>query len=162
VQIEEALCDLGASVSLMPLSLYRRLKLLDLTPTTTTISIQLIDCSIRQLVGILEYVSVQVGEFVILCDFFVMDMDESPHMPIIMGKPFLATTGVEIDMQAGTLSFRICGERVDFCFPPPIYLPQHLPPLRPLQHLYLLLLLMFLLASRFLMEMEDFAYGPYV
>ena len=60
----------------MPLSLYRRLKLLDLT--LTTISIQLADCSIRQPVGILEDVPVRVGEFVIPCDFFVVDMDESP------------------------------------------------------------------------------------
>jgi len=118
VQIEGALCDLGASVSLMPLSLYRRLKLLDLTPTT--VSIQLADCSIRQPVGILEDVPVRVGEFIIPCNFFVMDMNESPHMPIILGRPFLATAGAEIDVQAGTLSFRICGERVDFCFPPPI------------------------------------------
>ena len=68
----------------MPLSLYRRLKLLDLTPTT--ISIQLADCSIRQPVGVLEDVPVRVGEFVIPCDFFVVDIDESPHMPIILGE----------------------------------------------------------------------------
>ena len=50
-------------------------------------------------------------------------------------RPFLATAGVEIDMQAGTLSFRICGERVDFCFPPPVPLPAHAtspPPPAPL------------------------------
>jgi len=67
---------LGASVSLMPLSLYRRLELLELTPTTTLI--QLADRSTRQPVGILEDVPVKVGEFVIPCDFFVVDMDESP------------------------------------------------------------------------------------
>jgi len=121
IHIERALCDLGASVSLMPLSLYRRLELLELTPTTTLI--QLADCSTRQLVGILEDVPVKVGEFVIPCDFFVVDMDESPSMPIILGRPFLATVGAEINVQAGTLSFCICGERVDFCFPSPIPTP---------------------------------------
>jgi len=121
VQIQGALCDLRASVSLMPLSLYRRLKLLDLTPTT--ISIQLVDCSIGQPVNILEDVSVRVREFVIPCNFFIMDIDESPHMPIILGRPSLATVGAEIDVQADTLSFQICGERVDFCFPPPIPSP---------------------------------------
>jgi len=121
IQIEGALCDLGASVSLMPLPLYKSFKLLDLTPTT--ISIRLVDYSIRQPVGILEDVPVQVGEFVIPCDFFVMDMDESPHMPIILGRPFLATAGAKINVQTGTLSFRICGERVDFFFPPPIPSP---------------------------------------
>jgi len=63
----------------MPLSLCRKLKLLDLTPTT--ISIQLADYSIRRLVGILKDVSVRVGEFVIPCDFFVMDMDKNPYVP---------------------------------------------------------------------------------
>ena len=47
-------------------------------------------------------------------------MDDSPHVPIILGRLFLATAGAEIDVQAGTLSFRICGKMVDFCFPPPI------------------------------------------
>ena len=44
-------------------------------------------------------------------------------MPIILGRPFLTTVGAEINVQAGTLSFTICGERVDFCFPPPIPSP---------------------------------------
>jgi len=121
IQIEEALCDLGASVSLMPLSLYRRLELLELTPTTTLI--QLADCSTRQPVGILKDVPVKVGEFFIPCDFFVVDMDERPSMPIILGRLFLATAGAEINVQPGTLFFYICGERVDFCFPPPIPTP---------------------------------------
>ena len=69
----------------------------------------LANCSIRQAVGILEDVPVRVGEFVIPCDFLVMDMDESLHMPIILGRLFLATVGAKIDVQAGTLSFRICG-----------------------------------------------------
>ena len=62
---------------------------------------------------------VTVGEFVIPCDFFVVDMEESPHMPIILGRPFLATAGAGINVQASTLCFCICGERVDFCFSPP-------------------------------------------
>ena len=44
-------------------------------------------------------------------------------MPLILGRPFLATAGAKINMQAGTLSFCICEERVDFCFPPPIPTP---------------------------------------
>jgi len=80
----------------MLLSFYRKLKLLDLTPTT--IFIQLVDCSMRQPVGILEDVPVRLGEFVISCDFFVVDMDESSHMPIILGRPFLATARAEIGL----------------------------------------------------------------
>ena len=70
-----------------------------------------------------EDVPVRVGEFVVPCDFYVVDMEESPHMPIILGRPFLATAEAEINLQAGTLSFRICEEMVDFCFPPPIPTP---------------------------------------
>ena len=56
-------------------------------------------------------------------------------MPLILGRPFLATAGAEINVQVGTLSFCICGEMVDFCFPPPIPTPAPAtfpPPLAPL------------------------------
>ena len=66
------------------------------TPTTTLI--QLADCSTRHPIGVLEDVPAKVGEFVIPCDFFVVDMDERPSMPIILGQPFLATAGAEINM----------------------------------------------------------------
>ena len=62
-------------MSLMPLSLCKKLKLLDLRPITMVI--QLVDSSIRQPAGILEDVPVQVGNFVTLCDFIVLDMDGS-------------------------------------------------------------------------------------
>jgi len=69
---------------------------LDLTPTA--ISIQLADCSIRQPVGILEDLLVRMGEFVVPCNFFVVDMEEIPHIPLILGRPFLATAGAEINV----------------------------------------------------------------
>ena len=103
-------------MSLLFLSLYKKLQLPDLKPTSTLI--QLADCSIRQPVGILEDLLVQVGKFVIPCDFFVMDMDENSQVPLILGRPFLATAGALIDVQANTLSFQLCGERVDLCFSP--------------------------------------------
>ena len=48
-----------------------------------------------------------------------MDMDESPHVPIILGRPFFATAGAIINVQAGTIIFQFYGKRVDFCFLPP-------------------------------------------
>jgi len=104
-------------MSLMPLSLYRRLQLQNLQPTSLTV--QLVDYSTRQPIGILEDVPVQVRRFVIPCNFIIMDMDGDFHTPLILGRPFLATAGVVIDKQASILSFQSCGERVDFCFPPP-------------------------------------------
>ncbi|KAJ9158578.1 hypothetical protein P3X46_024146 [Hevea brasiliensis] len=87
--IERALCDLGASVSLMPLSICEKLKVRDLKPTT--ISLQLADRSIKYPVGILENVPLKVGKFFILVDFIVLEMEEDVRTPIILGRPFLAT-----------------------------------------------------------------------
>ena len=53
-------------------------------------------------------------------------------MSIILGRPFLATAGEEIDLQAGTISFRICGERVNFCFLAPISPSALDPPAAPM------------------------------
>ena len=97
----------------MSLSLCKKLQLRDLTPTSITI--QLADCSIRQPVVILEDVSIQVGKFLIPCDFVVLDMDEDFPAPLIF---VLATAGIVIVVQADTLSFQLCEERVDFSFPP--------------------------------------------
>lgn len=47
----------------------------------------------------------------------VLDLEDSPQVLIILGMPFLATVEAVIDVQAGTMSFQLCGERVDFCFP---------------------------------------------
>jgi len=58
-----------------------------------------------------------VGQFVIPCDFIVMDIAESSQVPIILGRLLLATAGAVIDVQASTLSFQFCGKRVDFRFP---------------------------------------------
>ena len=69
----------------------KKLKLLDLKPTTT--SIQFVDCSTKQPAGILEDIPVQVDKFLIPCDFIVSDTDEDPQFSVIMERPFLATVG---------------------------------------------------------------------
>ena len=81
-------------------------------------TIQLVDCSIRQPVGILEDVPVQVGTFLVPCDFVVLNMGEEFSAPIL-GLPFLATTEAVIDVPTGTMTVTMCGERIAFCFPPP-------------------------------------------
>ena len=73
--------------------------------------------------GILEDVPVQGGQFLVPCDFIVLDMDKDYPAPFILGCPFLATAGAVIDVQTGTMSFTVCGERVDFHFPPPTQPP---------------------------------------
>ena len=71
-------------MSIMPLSIYKELKLPDLRPTTLVI--QLANGSIRHPTGILEDIPVQLGNSVIPCDFVVLDMDESSKAPVILGS----------------------------------------------------------------------------
>ncbi|XP_074265143.1 uncharacterized protein LOC141587567 [Silene latifolia] len=112
VAIKRALCDLGASVSLMPLSIFKRLDLGDLKPTR--VSLQLADRSIKFPIGVIEDVPLVVGKLVIPCDFFVMDMPEDYNVPIILGRPCLATGGAMIDVKSGKLSLQVGEDRVEF------------------------------------------------
>ena len=96
MQIEKTLCDLGASVSLLPLTLCKKLEMLDLKRTTTII--QLVDRTIRRLVRILEDVPTQMSKFVIPCNFIIMDMAESSQVPIILGRLFLTAVEAVIDI----------------------------------------------------------------
>jgi len=73
--MERSLCDLGASVSLMPLSLCKKLELLDLK--STTMIIQLVDHTIRRSIDIMEDVPIQVGKCVIHCDFVILYIDKN-------------------------------------------------------------------------------------
>ena len=60
-----------------------------------------------------------MDKFVISCDFVVLNIDENFQVTLILGRPFFATAGAVIDVQVGTMSFHLCGEKVDFCFPSP-------------------------------------------
>ncbi|XP_074304826.1 uncharacterized protein LOC141639650 [Silene latifolia] len=112
VAIKRALCDLGASVSLMPLFIFKRLDLGDLKPTR--VSLQLVDRLVKFPIGVIEDVPLVVGKLVIPCDFFVMDMPEDYNVPIILGRPCLATGGAMIDVKSGKLSLQVGEDRVKF------------------------------------------------
>ncbi|CAN6677577.1 unnamed protein product [Malus baccata var. baccata] len=87
-----ALCDLGASINLMPYSVYDSLNLGDLKETKVVI--QLADRSNRYPKGLLEDVLVQVNELIFPTDFFVLEMEHDPMpiaLPLIFGRPFLRT-----------------------------------------------------------------------
>ncbi|XP_057994962.1 uncharacterized protein LOC110658808 [Hevea brasiliensis] len=103
--IDKALCDLGASVSLMPLSICEKLKVGELKPTT--ISLQQANRSIKYPVRILENVPLKVGKFFILMDCVVLEMEEDIHIPIILGRPFLATSSAIIDVKNDRLTLRV-------------------------------------------------------
>jgi hypothetical protein len=110
--IDKALCDLGASVSLMPLSISKKLNLTDLKPTR--MSLQLADRSIKYHVGILENTPVRISQLYIPTDFAVMDITEDSCIPILLGRPFLATAGAIIDAKRGKLTLEVGEEKIEF------------------------------------------------
>ena len=109
---ERALCDLGASINLMPLSIFKRLGLGEARPTTVTL--QLADRSLKHPRGVIEDVLVKVDKFIFPADFIVLDMEEDKEIPIILGRPFLATGRAMIDVQKGELKLRVQEDEVKF------------------------------------------------
>ena len=107
-----ALCDLGASINLMPFSVYRKLGVGEVKPTS--VSLQMADRSLKRPRGILEDVLVKVNKFIFPADFIILDMEEDEHLPIILGRPFLATGKALIDVQKGDLTLRVLDEEVSF------------------------------------------------
>ncbi|XP_050894510.1 uncharacterized protein LOC127101202 [Lathyrus oleraceus] len=103
--IDKALCDLGASVSLMPLQISEILDLGNLKPTR--MSLQLADHSVKYPIGILENVPMRIGQLYIPTDFIVMDIKEDLGIPILLGRPILATAGAIIDVKKGKLIFEV-------------------------------------------------------
>jgi hypothetical protein len=112
VDIGRALCDLGASINLMPLSMMKKLGCGEPKPTRMTIT--LADRSISYHFGVLEDVLVKVNELVFPADFMILDMAEDEDMPLILGRPFLATGHALIDVEMGQLMLRFHNEKVVF------------------------------------------------
>ncbi|XP_041999832.1 uncharacterized protein LOC121749319 [Salvia splendens] len=110
--VGNALYDLGASTNLMPLSLYKKMKIGPLKPTTITL--QMADRSVSYPMGIVEDILVRVNEFVFPADFVIMDMEEDGKVPLILGRPFLATGKALIEVDNGELTFRFNGQSVTF------------------------------------------------
>ncbi|KAI5004464.1 hypothetical protein ZWY2020_031707 [Hordeum vulgare] len=113
--VRTTLCDLGAGVSVMPLSLYRRLELDKLTPTE--ISLQMADKSTAFPIGICEDVPVVVANTIILTNFVILDIPEDDAMVVILGRPFLNTAGAVIDCNKGNVTFHVNGNDHTVHFP---------------------------------------------
>ena len=103
--VEKALLDLGASVNLLPYSVYKHLGLGELKPTSITLS--LADRSIKIPKGTVEDVLIQVDKFYYLVDFVVLDVEPvavgTNYVPIILGTPFLATSNAIINCRNGVM-----------------------------------------------------------
>ncbi|GJW94292.1 reverse transcriptase domain-containing protein, partial [Tanacetum coccineum] len=98
-----ALADLGASINLMPLSIWKKLSLPELMPTQMIL--ELADRSTTSPSGIAKDVFVKVGKFHFLADFVVVDYVVDPRVPLILGRPFLRTAHALIDYAQEVLGF---------------------------------------------------------
>ena len=103
--VEKALLDFGASVNLLPFSMYQQLGLGELKSTTITLS--LADRSIKIPKGTVDDVLIQVDKFYCPMNFVVLDTEPvtvgANHVPIILGRPFFATSNAIINFQNGVL-----------------------------------------------------------
>nr|GEW96667.1 reverse transcriptase domain-containing protein [Tanacetum cinerariifolium] len=107
-----ALADLGASINLMPLSIWKKLSLPELTPTRMTL--ELADRSITRPKGVAKDVFVKVGKFHFPTDFMVVDFEANPQVPLILRRPFLRTDRALIDVYGEEITLRVNDESVTF------------------------------------------------
>jgi hypothetical protein len=111
-----ALCDLGVSVSVMPKVVFNRLNHPTLVPTS--MCLQLADRSVRYTSGITENVPVKIHEFLVPVDFVVLDMHPDSRVSLILGRPFLSTANARINVGGGEITFEINGKEEKFSFKP--------------------------------------------
>ncbi|GJX92996.1 retrovirus-related pol polyprotein from transposon TNT 1-94 [Tanacetum coccineum] len=112
VCFDNALVDLGASVSVMPLSTYLNLGLGELAHTK--LIVELADRTVKYPKGIAKNVLVGIGKFVFLVDFIIPDMLEDVKVPLILGRPFLSTVHVKIDVFKRKITLRVGDEKIIF------------------------------------------------
>ncbi|KAK8564490.1 hypothetical protein V6N12_036613 [Hibiscus sabdariffa] len=106
----KALCDPGASINLMPKSVFRKLGIGEAKPTT--VMLQLADHSYVQPEGKIEDILVKVDKFIFPADFLILDCEADENAPIILGRPFLATGRVLMDFGEDKLVLRVDNQQV--------------------------------------------------
>ncbi|KAM1699252.1 hypothetical protein ACFX1Q_030307 [Malus domestica] len=112
---ESTMLDLGASINVVPYSIYASMNLGELK--NDGVIIQLADKSNAYPKGVLDDVLVQVNHLVFPADFYVLEMEDSnhsPQLPILLGRPFMKTARTKIDVFKGTLTVEFDGEVIDF------------------------------------------------
>ncbi|GJV53389.1 DNA-directed DNA polymerase [Tanacetum coccineum] len=112
LHIDNALADLGASISLMPYMMYEKLGLGE--PKPTRMSLELTDRSIQYPRGIAEVVLIKIDKSVLPIDFVILDMRKDSRIPIILGRPFLATARAMIDVFNKKITLKVGSEEVIF------------------------------------------------
>ena len=108
----KALCDLGASINLMPLSILKKLGLGD--PKPTAMRLLMADRTVKRPIRSLHDVLVKVESFIFPTDFVILDCEVDFEVSIILGRPFLATGRALVDMEKGQMKFRLNNDEVTF------------------------------------------------
>ncbi|CAN6723541.1 unnamed protein product [Malus baccata var. baccata] len=114
-RFEQCMLDLGASINVMPYSIYASMNLGELKQDG--VIIQLADRSNAYPKGVLEDVLVQVNHLIFPADFYVLEMEDSSHtpsLPILLGRPFMKTARTKIDVFMGTLTMEFDGDIIRF------------------------------------------------
>ncbi|XP_059277521.1 uncharacterized protein LOC132031550 [Lycium ferocissimum] len=112
IEVGLALCDLGASINLMPTSVLRILGLGE--PRPTTVTLQLVDRSLAYPDGIIKDVLVKVGPFILPVDYIILDYEADENVPLIMGRGFLATVDAVIRVRDMKISMTVDGQEATF------------------------------------------------
>jgi hypothetical protein len=100
----------------MPKVIFDKLNFTRLAPTP--MQLQLADSSVRYLIGITEDIPVKIRGYFIPVDFMVLDVETTKESPLILGRPFLSTVVVQIDVGSGEIRFNINGKEEKFDFRP--------------------------------------------
>ncbi|XP_070034226.1 uncharacterized protein [Nicotiana tomentosiformis] len=108
----KALFDLGASINLMPYSVFKMLGIGQ--PRPTSMRLQMVDHTMKRPLGIIDDVLVRVDKFIIPMDFVILDCEVDNEVPIILGRPFLDTGKALVDVEASELTLRVVDEKVVF------------------------------------------------
>ncbi|XP_070002481.1 uncharacterized protein [Nicotiana sylvestris] len=123
IDMGRAICDLEASINIMPLSLFKQLGLGD--PRPNTVMLQLADRSIAHPEGVIEDVLLHIGKFIFPADFIILDYEADEMVPIILGRPLLATCDAIIKVREGKMILREDDKEVVFNVYKAIQLPRH-------------------------------------
>ncbi|XP_016546482.2 uncharacterized protein LOC107846687 [Capsicum annuum] len=104
IKLMKALCDIGPSINLMPLEIYKKLGLGEPTPTIKRLVMA--NRSVKRLVGLSHIVPVKVNNLIFPADFVILDCDVDFEVPIILSRPLLATGRVLVNIELNELKFR--------------------------------------------------------
>ncbi|XP_070006191.1 uncharacterized protein [Nicotiana sylvestris] len=108
-EFAKALCDLEASINLMPYSVFKSLGIGK--PRLTSMRLQMVNCTMKRPLGVIDDVLVRVDKFIVPANFVILDCEINYEVQIILGRPFLATGKALVDVEDREITFRVGDEK---------------------------------------------------